>query len=139
MREISRQSQIRERGDGAARSESQLAFPIIRETGGESTAQQPQQQQQQQLKSEENWMVSMVDAGKAKVEFETGDKWLEDLVVKLCYEQYLSGSVGRPAAEPVDVWARVGVGTRWLVSVKDAGCGRHGHPGGESFPPFAPD
>ena len=69
--------------------------------------------------------------------------------------------MGTPAAEPVDVWARVGVGTRWLVAaegagcgrlwarvgvgtrwlvaVEDAGCGRRGHQGGESFTPFAPD
>ena len=84
------------------------------ETGSESTAQQQPQGQQEQ--------------------FVTGDKgWLEDLVVKQNYEKY------PPAAEPVDVWARVGVGTRWLVAVEDAGCGRHGRPGGESFPPFAPD
>ena len=44
-----------------------------------------------------------------------------------------------PAAEPVDVWAQVGVGTKWLVAVEDAGGGRHGHPGGESFSTFAPD
>ena len=59
--------------------------------------------------------------------------------MKLNYEQYLSCFVGDPAAEPVDVEGRVGVVTRWLVAVEDAGCGRHGHPGGESFPPFAPD
>ena len=81
------------------------------ETGGERTAQQQPQGQQEQ--------------------FKTGEKrWLENLVVKLNYEQYLSCSVGAPAAEPVDVWARVGVGTRWLVEVEDAGCGRRGHPGG---------
>ena len=83
--------------------------------GARATAQQQPQGQQEQL--------------------ETGEKgWLEELVVKLNYEQYLSCSVGSPAAEPDDVWARVGVGTRWLVAVDDAGCGRHGHPGGESFP-----
>ena len=93
---------------------SQLVFPLL-DTGGESTAQQQPQGQQEQ--------------------FETGEKeWLEDLVVKLNYEQYLSCSVEAPAAEPVDVWARVAVGTRWLVAVEDAGCGRHEHPGGESFP-----
>ena len=92
---------------------SQLAFPML-ETGSESTAQQQPQWQKQQ--------------------FEAGEKeWLDDLVVKLNNGKY------PPAAEPVDVWARVGVGTRWLVGVEDAGCGRHGHPGGESFPPFAPD
>ena len=90
---------------------SQPAFPML-ETGSESTAQQQPQGQQEQL--------------------ETGEKvWLQDFVVKLNYKKY------QPAAEPVNVWARVGVGTRWLV--EDAGCGRHGHPGGESFPPFAPD
>ena len=98
---------------------SQLVFPML-ETGSERTAQQQPQGQQEQ--------------------FETGEKtWLEKLVVKLNYEQYLPCSVGVPAAEPVDVWGRVGVGTRWLVAVEDAGCGRHGHPGGESFPPLAPD
>ena len=97
---------------------SQLVIPLF-ETGSESTAQQQSQGQQQQ--------------------FETGKGWLENLVVKLNYEQYLPCSVGAPAAELVDVWARVGVGTRWLVAMEDAGCGRRGHPGGESFPPFAPD
>ena len=82
----------------------------------------------------------VVDAGKNMVEFETGEKgWLDGLVVKLNYAQYLSCPVGAPAAEPVDVWARVGVGTRWLVAMEDAGRGRPGHPAGESFPPFAPD
>ena len=34
--------------------------------------------------------------------------------MKLNYEQYLPCFVGAPAAEPVDVWARVGVGRlRW--------------------------
>ena len=96
----------------------QLVYPML-ETGSERAARQrPHGQQQQQ--------------------FETGQKgWLVELVVKPNYEQYLLCSVG--AAEPVDVWARVGVGTRWLVAVEDAGCGRHGHPGGESFPMFAPD
>ena len=90
------------------------------ETGSERTAQQQPQRQQQQ--------------------FETGEKgWLADLVVKPNYEQYLPCSVGAPAAEPVDMWAQVGVGTRWLVAVEDPGCGRRGHPSGESFPPFAPN
>ena len=98
---------------------SQLVFPLL-ETGSERTAQQQSEGQQEQ--------------------FETGEKRrLQDLVVKLNYEQYLSCSVGAPAAEPVHVWARVGVGTRWLVAVEDAGCGRRGHPGGEPFQPFAPD
>ena len=89
-------------------------IPLL-EAWSESTAQQQPQGQQKQ--------------------FETGEKeWLEDWVVKLNYEQYLSCSVGAPAAEPVDVWARVGVGTRWLVAMDNAECGRHGHPGGESFP-----
>ena len=48
-------------------------------------------------------------------------------------------TVGVPAADPVYVWARVGVGTRWLVAVEDAECERHGHPGGESFTLFEPD
>ena len=97
----------------------QLVFPML-ETGSERTAQQRPQGQEEQ--------------------FETGKKgWLEKLVVKLNYEQYRSCSVGAPAAEPVDVWGRVGVGTRWLIAVESAGCGRHGHPGGESIPPFAPD
>ena len=60
------------------------------------------------------------------------------MVVKL-KQQYLSCSVGTPAAEPVDVWAPVRVGTRWLVAVEDAGCGRRGHPDGEFFTLFAPD
>ena len=80
------------------------------ETGSKRAApQQPQGQQEQ---------------------FKRGEKrWLENLVVKLNYEQYLPCSLGAPAAEPVDAWARVGVGTRWLVAVEDAGCGRRGHPG----------
>ena len=138
MREISRQTQIPERGAGVARSESQVVI-LLFDTGRDSTAQkQPQQQQQQTFGTEGQDVV--VDAGKAKVEFETGEKrWLQDFVVKLKYEQCLSCSVGAPAAEPVDVWARVGVGTRWLVAVEDAGGRRHEHPGGESFPPFARD
>ena len=55
----------------------------------------------------------VVDAGKNTVDFETAEKrWLDGLVVKLKYAWYLSCSVGTPAAEPFDVWARVGVGTR---------------------------
>ena len=61
------------------------------------------------------------------------------MILILNYEQYLSCSVGPSTAEPIDVWARVEVGTRWMVAVVDAGCGRHGHAGGESLPPFAPD
>ena len=58
---------------------SQLVFPLP-ETGGGSTAQQQPQGQQ---------------------EFETGERrWLEDLVVKRFHAQYLSCSVGAPAAEP---------------------------------------
>ena len=99
---------------------SQLVFPIP-ETASEHTAQQqPQGQQQQQFETAENG-------------------WLADLVVKPNYEQCLPCSVGAPAAEPVYVRGRVGVGTRWLVAVEDAGCGRHRHPGGESFPAFTPD
>ena len=80
------------------------------ETGSERPAQQQPQGQQEQ--------------------FETGEKrWLEKLVVKLNYEQYLPCSVGAPATGPVDVSAWIGVGTRWLVAVEDAGCGRHRHPG----------
>ena len=56
---------------------------------------------------------------------------------ELKHGQYISCSVGAPAVEPVDVWGRVGVGTRWLVALEFAGCGRHRHPGGESFPSFA--
>ena len=71
----------------------------------------------------------MVDANNEVVEFEAGeDGWLDGLVVKLKYEPYLSCSVGAAAAEPVDVWARAGIGIRWLVAMEDAGCGRHGHP-----------
>ena len=55
-------------------------------------------------------------------------------VVKLNYEQCLPCSMGALAAEPVDVRAQ-----RWLVAVEDAGCGRRGHPGKESFSPFATD
>lgn len=74
------------------------------------------------------------------MEFESGEKgWLDYLLVKLNYEPYLSYSIGTAAVEPVDVWARSGIGTSWLVAVEDAGCERHGHPRGEPFPPFAPD
>ena len=94
-------------GDTSPVWTSQLVFPLL-ETGSESTArQQPPAQQEQ---------------------FETGEKrWHEDFVVKLNYQQYLTYSVGVPAVEHVDVWARVGVGTRWLVAMEDAGCRRHGH------------
>ena len=68
-----------------------------------------------------------------------GVGWLDDLVVKLNCEPYLSCSMGAAGAEPIDVWACYGIGTRWLVAVKDAGCGRLGHPSGEPFPPFGPD
>ena len=116
---------------------SHLVIPLL-ETGSESTAQQqPQEQQQQYLDIKGQRMV--VDAGKKMVEFETGEKgWLDDLVVKLNYEPYLPCSVEAAGAEPIDVWARSGIGTRWLVAVESAGCGRHGHLGGEPFPPFAP-
>ena len=63
---------------------SQLGIPLL-ETGSESTVQQQAQGQQQR-------------------QFETGEKgWLEDLVVKLNYEQCMSCSVGAPAAGPVDL------------------------------------
>ena len=94
---------------------SQLVFPML-ETRIERTAQQQPQGQQEHS-----------EAGKKG--------WLENLVVKLDYEQYRSSSVGAPAAEPVDVWGRVGVGTRWLVKVGDAGCGKRRHPDGDFFPP----
>ena len=82
---------------------SQLVFPML-ETGSKRTAQQQPQGQQEQ--------------------FEPGEKrWLENVVVKQNYEQYLPCSVGAPAAVPVDVWARVGVGTRWLVAVGSLGVG----------------
>ena len=98
---------------------SQLVFPML-ETGIERTAQQQPQGQQEH-------------SG-------TGKKaWQENLDVKLDYEQYRSSSVGAPAAEPVDVWGRVGVGTRWLVKVGDAGCGKRRHPDGDFFPPCALD
>ena len=62
---------------------SLLVFPRLETGSGRTSQQQPQGQQEQ---------------------VETGEKgWLEDLVVKLNYEQYLSCSVGAPAAEPVDV------------------------------------
>ena len=74
------------------------------------------------------------------VEFETGEKeWLDGLVVKVNYEPYLSRSMGAAASEPIGMWPRSGTGTRWLVVMEDAGRGRHGRPGGESFPRFAPD
>ena len=82
----------------------------------------------------------MIDACKAKVKFETGEKgWLDDLVVKLNYEPHLSCFVGAPASEPIDLWTRSGIDTRWLVALEDAGRGTHGHPDGESLPLFAPD
>ena len=113
---------------------SQLVTPLL-ETGSESTAQQQPQEQQQQFETKGQGMV--VD-GKFFVEFKTGEKgWLDGLVVKLNLEPYLSCSMGAAAAEPIDMWARAGIGTRWLVAMEDAGCGRHGHPGREPFPPFA--
>ena len=129
-----------------ARCESQLVIPVL-ETGTESTAQQQPQEQQQQFETKEKWMVFGACRDDVELETrgeeqekhlqlppkeqqsETGEKgWLKDLVVKPNFEQYLPCSVGAPAAEPVDVWARDGVGARWLVAVEDAGCGRHGHP-----------
>ena len=84
------------------------------ETGSESTAQKLPRGRQEQ--------------------FETGEKrWLDNLVLKQNYDQYLPYSGEAPAAKPVDVWARVGVSTRWLVTMKDAGYGGHGHSGGNSF------
>ena len=73
------------------------------DTGSESTAQQPPQGQQEQYATGE-------------------EECLEDLFVKLNYEQFLSCSVGTPAAEPVGVWGQVGVGTWRLVAAEDAGC-----------------
>ena len=92
---------------------SQLVFPQL-EAGSESTAQQ-QQVQQEQFATEQK-------------------RWLEDFVVKPNFEKDLTYSVGAPPVEPVDVWARVGVGTMWLVAMEDAGCDRHQHPGVEAFP-----
>ena len=67
-----------------------------------------------------------------------GEKgWVNGLVVKLNYESNLSCSVGASAAEPISVWARAGIGVRWLVAMEDAG--RHGHPGREHFPRVGPD
>ena len=44
----------------------------------------------------------MIDACKAKVKFETGEKgWLDDLVVKTNYEPHLSCFVRAPASEPM--------------------------------------
>ena len=55
----------------------------------------------------------VVDACKNMVEFETRKKGrLDGLVVKVYYEPYLSCSVGAAATEPIDVWARAGIGTR---------------------------
>ena len=116
---------------------SQLVIPLL-EAGSESTVQQHPQEQQQQFETEGQGVL--VDAGKSMVEFETGLKgWLGDLVVKLNYEPRLSCSMRAAAAEPIDVWARAGIGTRWLFAMEDVGCGGHEHPGGESFSPFAPD
>ena len=117
---------------------SQLVIPLL-ETGSESTAQQQlQEQQQQQFETEGQSVV--VDEGNTRVEVETGEKgWLDNLVVKLNYESSLSCFVGAAAAEPIDLWTRSGIGTRWLVAVEDAGRGRHKHPDGECFPPLAPD
>ena len=70
---------------------SQLVIQLL-ETGSKSTAHQQSQGQQQQFKTKGQGMV--VDAGNAKMEFETGEKgWLDDLVVKLNYEPYLSCSI----------------------------------------------
>ena len=67
-----------------------------------------------------------------------GDKGLRDgLVVRLNYESHLSCSVGTSDAEPIEVWARAGVGTRMLVAVEYAP--RHRHPAGEPFPSFGSD
>ena len=52
---------------------------------------------------------------------------------------YRSCSFGAVSAEPMDLWARSGIGTRWLVVVEDAGRGTHGHQGEEPFQPFAPN
>ena len=82
----------------------------------------------------------VIDVGNKRGDLETGEKgWLDGLVVKLNLEPNLSCSMGAAAAEPIDLWARAEIGTRWLFAMEDAGCGRHGHPGGEPFPPFAPD
>ena len=82
----------------------------------------------------------VVDAGKKMAKFETGKKGLlDDLVVKLNYEPYLSCSMRAAASEAIGVLGRAVIGTSWLVAMEDAGCGRHGHPGGAPFPPFAPD
>ena len=67
-----------------------------------------------------------------------GDKgWRDGLVVRLNYESHLSCSVGTSDAEPIEVWARAGVGTRMLVAVEYAP--RHGHPAGKPFPSFGSD
>ena len=40
--------------------------------------------------------------------------------VKLNFEIQLSCPVGASSADPVEVWARAGVGTRWPVAMEDA-------------------
>ena len=74
----------------------------------------------------------MVDAGKEMVEFDTGGKgWLDDLVVQLNYEPYMSCSAGATAAEPIDVWARVGSAQDGWLRWRTLGVGgMYGHPGG---------
>ena len=116
---------------------SQLVLPLVK-TGSESTAQQQTQEQRQQSKTKRESMV--VDEGKNMVGFETGEKgWFDDLFVKLYFQPCLSCSIKTAAAKPIDVCARPGVGTRWLVAMEDVGCRRHGHPSGEPFPPFSPN
>ena len=67
-----------------------------------------------------------------------GEKgWPDGLVMKLNYESNLSCSVGASAAEPIDVCARAGIGTRWMVATEDAQT--HGHSAGEPVPPFGPE
>ena len=114
---------------------SQLVIPLL-ETRSECTA-QPQQQQQQPFETEGQGMV--VDAGKNIMELRAREQGWLGLVVQLDLKPYPSCSMGAAATESIDVWARAGIGTMWLVAMEYAGCGRHAHPDGEPSTPLAPD
>ena len=52
----------------------------------------------------------------------TGEEgWPDYLVVKRNFEPYLLFSMGAAAVDSIDVWGRVGIGTRWLVGVEHMG------------------
>ena len=135
-------------GEGTVEFETSKANQEEQEEQWPSPTQQQQQEDQQQLQLQSPGPAPPAWSPAAPAEFENiysvglgrlrGEKrWHDGLVVKLNCESNLSSSMRASGAEPIDVWARAGIGTRWLVAME--GARNHGHPAGKAFPPFGPD